>query len=832
MHTMNNHFDLSECLHQLAHYLPAQAPLKDFVHHNTLHSFQELPFAEAITSASDLFGYRVLLDLNTYRHLYLNGRIRHDVLQQVIRRRKPTEPEQWMEAMINERFPPAAGPRIGQLRAGWKRYYKADIDSMVHPLLFRTICSYLDQGIAIWRFPEQQQSFLEAIKTLETNGLVSFFRKKRARQLLLQGPSDTVSLLKLLIGQQQWFTQYLFDQQFAHAGWSGIVAAVERQPTYLRDERRISLEELIRFELLLEIDALDELFGTSWPPLAQRLQAPPTPLFDPVQPTKLDEVLLLWQEAFEWSYYDQVLAGLQQEKPAAHNMPNRSFQALFCMDDRECSLRRYLENTDPACETFGTPGFFGVEFYYRPAHAKFNTKLCPAPVQPHHLIEASDEGPAHQKDPFFNKHAHSFHSGWFIAQTLGIWSAFKLFINIFKPSISPATVLSVRHMHPQARLSVENQGKQLDGLQVGFTVAEMADRVEAVLKSIGLVHNFAPLIYIVGHGASSANNPHYAAYDCGACCGRPGSVNARVFSIMANHEAVRKLLHARGIHIPADTHFVGALHDTTRDEIFFYDEAQIPPALAQDHQKNQTAFSIALQLNAVERARRFESINLNQSAKRVHALVKRRSLSLFEPRPELNHATNAVAIIGRRQLTRGIFLDRRAFLNSYDYEVDPQGDYLYNILKAVAPVAGGINLEYYFSHTDNQKLGAGTKLPHNVMGLFGVANGIDGDLRPGLPAQMVEVHEPLRLLVVVERDAPTVLQVIQRDAQTWEWFHHQWVYLVCIDPQSKALHYFDGEQFVPYSPQSGSIPVATNLDQLLTKERGNLPVMLLDQNQP
>lgn len=43
-------------------------------------------------------------------------------------------------------------------------------------------------------------------------------------------------------------------------------------------------------------------------------------------------------------------------------------------------------------------------------------------------------------------------------------------------------------------------------------------------------------------------------------------------------------------------------------------------------------------------------------------------------------------------------------------------------MRPLGPVCGGINLEYYFSRVDNQKLGAGTKLPHNVMGLFGVAN--------------------------------------------------------------------------------------------------------------
>jgi uncharacterized protein YbcC (UPF0753/DUF2309 family) len=83
----------------------------------------------------------------------------------------------------------------------------------------------------------------------------------------------------------------------------------------------------------------------------------------------------------------------------------------------------------------------------------------------------------------------------------------------------------------------------------------MADRVEGLLKSIGLVKDFAPIVYAVGHGASSVNNTHYAGYDCGACSGRPGSVNARVISYMANHPEVRSILRDRGIEIPAKTTF-------------------------------------------------------------------------------------------------------------------------------------------------------------------------------------------------------------------------------------------------------------------------------------
>ncbi|MES2732991.1 MAG: putative inorganic carbon transporter subunit DabA [Bacteroidota bacterium] len=99
----------------------------------------------------------------------------------------------------------------------------------------------------------------------------------------------------------------------------------------------------------------------------------------------------------------------------------------------------------------------------------------------------------------------------------------------------------------------------------------------------------------------------------------------------------------------------------------------------------------ALDSNAKERSRRFESINTKLSPEKIHAQVLRRSVSLFEPRPKLNHATNALCIVGRRVLSKKLFLDRRVFTNSVDYQVDPDGKYLFNILKAAAPVCGGIN---------------------------------------------------------------------------------------------------------------------------------------------
>ncbi len=826
-------FDVHGIVHDLAHYLPAQAPLKDFVHHNTLHAFQDLPFQIAIRKASKMFGYQVTLPIETYRDLYLENKINPLVLDAVIKKtKKNVDVAEYHKRLLSKDFDQPENPRIGKLRHQWKELGYIDLDSFTQPRLFRVLSNYLDQGIAIWKFPVLMKGFLGSIRELEKNTFVSLFKTKRAKNLLLNEKTTIEELLQILVADESMYKQYLFDQQFAHQGWSGMVATVEAQPETLLDRKRIQLEEIILLELLLEIDALDDKFGNKWLPLSKIIKDRPKDLFAPIQFGETAEALAIWQEALEFSYFDQVLAGIQQEKKMPTQTGEKSFQALFCIDDRECSIRRYVEQEDTNSETFGTPGFFNVEFYFQPENGKFFTKLCPAPVFPKYLIKESGSKIKREEDPHYSLHMKKFNGAWIFSQTLGFWSVFKLLANIFKPQASAASASSFKHMDKHAHLSVENRhpSHHEKGLQVGFTIDEMANRVEGLLKSIGLIKNFAPFVYVVGHGSSSTNNPHYAAYDCGACCGRPGSVNARVVSHMANHPEVRKVLREKGIDIPNATLFIGALHDTTRDDISFFDEQLMDEQHQKWHKENHATFLRALDENARERSRRFASIDTKENIAAIHEQIRNRSVSLFEPRPELNHATNALCIVGSREISKGLFLDRRSFLNSYDYQIDPEGKYLYNILKAAAPVCGGINLEYYFSRVDNQKLGAGTKLPHNVMGLFGVANGIDGDLRPGLPSQMIEVHDPLRLLIIVEHFPEVVLKTIQQAPETYEWFKNNWIHLSVVEPITREIFYFNAEKecFEPYQPLTKNLEKLDNVSSVIISDDGSLPVYLFN----
>lgn len=830
---MKQHFDEKEVLHELKHYLPAQAPLMDFVHHNTLHAFQHISFHEALHTANEKLGYQVYLSLEEFRKLFDQGRIDEKILLRILEDKKGIYASNWKNKLLFEQYDANFEPRVGRLRGLWKKQYGIDLDSLIHPNLFRIVGGFLDQGISIWNFPLENLSFLEAIKKLESNSFSSLFRSKSTKNLLFTSELSIEFLLKKLVGSNSaLYEQYLFDQQFAHQGWSGMVSTVEDLPQSLLDSRKISLKELIQFELILEIDSLNYLLGEeNWKALENNLKDKLVPFNAEIEPSELMEVLSIWQEALEWTFYDQVLAGIQLNNPNVFKSQNKSFQGLFCIDDRECSLRRHLETLDPNCETFGTPGFFGVEFFYQPVGGKFLTKLCPAPVTPKYLIKEIGDGKEREKDLHFSKHNHNFYTGWFMSQTLGFWSAIRLFVNIFKPGMSPATASSLRHIDKFSNLKIDfdELETQQNHLQVGFKIEEMANRVEALLKSIGLVEHFADIVYVVGHGASSVNNPHYAAYDCGACSGRAGSVNARVVSQMANKPEVRAILKERGINIPETTLFVGALHDTTRDEVVFYDEEITHPIYKQQHESQILTFKNALDNNAKERSRRFESIDTTLDSAEIHDKILLRSVSLFEPRPELNHATNALCLVGKRELSKGLFLDRRSFLNSFDFKVDPEGKYLLNILNAAAPVCGGINLEYYFSRVDQEKLGAGTKLPHNVMGLFGVANGIDGDLRPGLPAQMTEVHDPIRLLLMVEHYPQVVLDTIQKNPATYEWFINEWVVLVAIDPETRKTYLFNKGQFEEYIPLNTQIEVVKDIDKLIESHQENFPVYLFNQ---
>jgi hypothetical protein len=529
----------------------------------------------------------------------------------------------------------------------------------------------------------------------------------------------------------------------------------------------------------------------------------------------------VWLLAYERRYREQIFSALaanqaRRSRPA----PPPSAQVVLCMDDREEGTRRHLEEIAPEIQTFGAAGFFGVAMAWQGFDDAGLTALCPIVVQPVHAVRevaapgATASGERHRERralrlAWRDRLLHGTRLGLVGGPLLTALAAPPALLALVAGSLAPAwsgaamarwrTLFEGR---PATRLHLTAELPA--GLatpaepQAGFTDDEQADRVERFLRMIGLAADFAPLVLMLGHGSGSRNNPHLSAYDCGACSGRHGGPNARVFAAMANRPAVRERLAARGIAIPEGTWFVGAEHNTCDDSIEWYDLDQVPAPRQGDMDRLVSQLAEACRAHAAERCRRLASAPSRPSPWQGIGHAAGRAADISQARPELGHATNAAAFIGRRDMSRGLFLDRRVFLISYDPSSDPEGAIVEGILLAAGPVGAGISLEYYFSTVDNERFGCGSKVTHNLAGRFGVMEGADSDLRTGLPLQMVEIHEAMRLLVVVEQTTDVLSAIVARQPALQELIGNEWIIVAACDPSTAALH--------RYCPRRGWLP--------------------------
>lgn len=948
-----------------AHLLPAQGPIGVFVHHNTLHAFQHLPFEQAVVEASRIFGTEPFLTEAEYQAQRRLGRILDEDIDVVLSREPDAEilpgsltrhmlrramlipgvrhfsaenidwlidecgllerlrgdiPADARDALLAPYSAQSEASAAHELMAvcfartpaeqppstsnaprphdGIRARTGIDSDTVIHPWLIRLCSVFVDQGLSYWPMPERGCGFYVAVRELIRRagfvepdlllGIQDAFADQAAAGL--SAVDVVLSHLDRFHVQEPEWEALIAAELLALPGWAGLFRQLEEAPELAPYEEvpcslvdflavRLTFTDVVVRNVVKRTEAGD--LWSSWrtlpppPPISEAEHlATAAVLFDIAQILGLSAERLrglsavefgrfageakqfhdterrrLLQLAYERRHEQMILQPLRAHRQSIRldpKPPRPAAQVMFCIDEREESMRRALEEIDPEVETHGAAGFFGVAVQYRGLDDPRGVALCPVVVTPQHAVV---ERPRSERDAELYTQrqlrrklwsdiargtvigSRMLVRGWIGTMGLGLISLIPLITRVLAPRTAARVYqwLSERFFPvPSTDVTLLRQSDELpqatDDLLLGFSIEEKADRVAAVLRPAGMVENLARIVVVLGHGSTTRNNPHESAYCCGACGGRSGAPNARLFAAMANRPEVRAVLRERGLSLPEDTWFVGGYHDTCSDAVEYADTEHLPPGHRADFERISASLERARAANALERSRRFEAAWKTETPESALRHVQERSEHLAEPRPEFGHATNAVCVVGRRAITRGLFLDRRSFLVSYDPDLDPENQSLAALLAAGGPVCAGINLEYYFSTVDNEGYGCGTKLPHNVASLVGVMNGAVSDLRTGLPRQTVEIHEPVRLLLIVETTPERLLNAAASSALVTELVVNRWIRVATVDPDSGEIHVFRDGEFERLEDAPTELPTAPTSWDWFRGRQEHLPV--------
>ncbi len=755
-------------------------PLKSFVAVNPLMGMADYDLQDAGYLSARTLGARLTMPRSYYAERIAEGHIRDQDIAMAIEklsrhgRRHVTSVERVRaEALKNEA--PSDLFKLPTVASLAQRSDSTDWEGFITNAISNWAADYFDQGLAVWSAGGQEadpwtsyQALAAIDRSAELLGL------KGAREAFAELPAEPTALLILLAQELSLapdaLTDYFHRLLADVSGWAAY-ARYRGWTKELRGEDGSAARQLLAIRASWELVLFRCLGNTG---LAKHWHASTHHYTDDdsAQWLALNWTDLTLQVAQDYAAQRE-LAELLNSQSAAERAARPDVQAAFCIDVRSERYRRALEQS-PALkiETIGFAGFFGLAVNLE-SEIDGDSARCPVLLEPGHSA-CSHEPASRATRQFMEGRWARFQragiAGFSYVEALGLGYAWKLV---------------------KASLGWEAKAAPAAAPELKATPAEKIDMAEGLLRGMSLTSGFAPLVVLAGHGASVANNPYASALDCGACGGHAGDANARIAAGLLNDGAVRAGLIERGIEIPADTQFAAAIHDTTTDELTLLDTDLLLPSAQLD------AFAHHATLTA--RATRSErAADLN--AVSGQSLLRRAS-DWSEVRPEWGLAGCRAFIAAPRDKTRGLDLSGRTFLHEYDHRNDKEYGVLEVILTAPLVVASWITMQYYGSTVDNKHFGSGDKTLHNVVGGVGVFEGVDGDLRSGLPLQSLHdgqsfFHEPLRLMAVIAAPVEAIDYVIYQHSGLADLVNNGWIQMHALDDEGVLLRRTDSAEWV------------------------------------
>lgn len=787
-------------------------PLRHFVAVNPFLGLTHQRFVDAAQTMAQAAGAHMTMPRKFYLEAMASGRIRDEDLALALQRVDAAAGpplnvaafKRMLQTVTTDAPPPlaTAADAAGQATG-------VDWSALATDRISWWAASHFDEGQAAWPSPSRhlgpyaawrEEALLD--RTPQVMGLTGFRRIVRmlpdtAEAMIAEG----VARLQLAdAGLMAYFHRLLMSM----GGWAGY-ARYRVWQSELRERSDTTLLELLAVRLawdvaILELYRGDEAVATCWNLARERLQQPPS-----IEPTLVLDHLL--HAAYEIGWQRTFLARLGTS-PTPIPTARKAVQAAFCIDVRSEVFRRALESVSPAVDTIGFAGFFGMPIEFVPLGHAHGGAQCPVLLTPAVTVREVVKAASPQEQAgvvglrrlrlraaaawrWFKLAAVS---SFAFVEAAGWMYLGKLVSDGFglsRPVPHPATDGIDATALPRLAPTIEPEAGH--GHVSGIPFDTRVSLAEGALKAMSLRQDFARLVMLTGHAATSVNNPHASGLDCGACGGHSGEANARVAAAVLNDPQVRRALVTRGIAVPADTWFVGAVHNTTTDQVTIFDRDELP-ATHVDELVQLRAWLVAA--GARTRLERAGALNL-RSGHDVDAQIVARSADWSQVRPEWGLAGCAAYIVAPRTRTAGLDLGGRAFLNSYDWHQDEGFAVLESIMTAPMVVGAWINLQYYGSAVDNQAFGCGNKVLHNVVGKLGVLEGNGGDLRSGLPWQSVHdgqrlIHEPLRLSVVIAAPIDAINHVIARHESVRELVDHGWIHLFAMADTPAPLQRYRG----------------------------------------
>jgi uncharacterized protein YbcC (UPF0753/DUF2309 family) len=792
-----------------ARVVPTHYPLETFIAVNPLAGLEGMPFEQAIRRAGDLYGTPGTIGQEAFRQFHREGRITDADLNQVLQRRYPNlsaEPELLLggrrmsplELMRADLVHGCGGSEPKRRFITRAEDQAPAVAGQVDAQTSKWCAAYF--GGAAWPMPGRERGFFTAWRVLAASdrSLPRAARKalKCAPERADDAALDALAQLGVADDNRAGYLQAHLTRMpgwAAHVHWQAghgtgvdLLDYLAMRLTYeaaLLDRKSFDVSRAGQLETmpsarhraahLAEVLGLTPAGDAEIATAARVLTALPIPARE-----------VLWQNAFEANYRDVMLAALcRPEHPAGADRAHT--QLVTCIDTRSEGLRRHLESLG-SYETLGFAGFFAVAIRYTGVLGGRSNDLCPVLISPNHDIAerpapSASDAVARQisgatglagAESAFHCAKEGFAAPFTLAEAAG-WAAAGLSA---AKTLVPATTSKARQRLRDAVAPAAPTVIDVDGMpfpdQVLFA--------QVALSTMGLVRGFGRLVVLCAHGSTTENNPYQASLDCGACGGQAGAPNARTAVAILNRAEVRDGLRTLGIDIPDETLFVAAQHDTAVDRISLLDRHLLPADYRVDVERLDRDLKRAGAELAAERCGTLPGVNRVLSPARAARHVVTRSSDWAQVYPEWGLAGNAAFIVAPRSVTQGIDLQRRTFLHSYDAEVDTDAGALETILTAPLVVAQWINCQYYFSAVAPQVFGAGTKTIHNVVGTAGVIAGHNGDLLLGLPWQSVSdgqrlLHEPQRLLAVVQAPLERIDMIVDRNPILQQLFGNDWV---------------------------------------------------------